>query len=132
MTPTKRSVAVTSLWRVCVLSLSLYYDRYAFCRCHFIMTGMCPWLIHCVKSVRIRSYSGSYSVRMRENKDQDNPEYGHFSRSDSQKLLLLQNYQNIKKWLFWVYYKRLIVFCLKDLCCFFQNINYLISFFVIC
>ena len=108
MTPTKRSVAVTLLWRVCVP------DSF---------TGQ--------KSVRIRSYSGPYSVRMRENTDQDNSEHGHFSRSDSQKLLLLQNYQNIKKWLFWVYYKRLIVFYLKDLCCFFQNINYLISFFVI-
>ena len=31
-------------------------------------TNMC----HCVKSVRIRSYSGPYSVRMRENADQNN------------------------------------------------------------
>ena len=47
-------------------------------------------LIHCPKSVRIRSFSGpyfsalsisSYSVRIRENKDQKNSEYGHFSRS---------------------------------------------------
>ena len=37
--------------------------------------------IHCVKSVRIRSYSGPYSVKMRENTDQNNSEYGHFSRS---------------------------------------------------
>ena len=54
---------------------------------------------HCVKSVRIRSFSGPYfpafglnmdryrvslqnSVRMRENTDQDNSEYGHFSRSE--------------------------------------------------
>ena len=52
--------------------------------------------IHCVKSVRIRDYSGShfpafglnteryifpYSVRMRENADQNNPEYGDFLRS---------------------------------------------------
>ena len=52
---------------------------------------------HCVKSVRIRSYSGPYfpafrlktdilcispySVRMQENTDQNNFEYGHFSRS---------------------------------------------------
>ena len=54
---------------------------------------------HCVKSVRIRSYSvfwsvffhiwteygeirsiSSYSVRIRENADQNNSEYGHFSR----------------------------------------------------
>ena len=51
---------------------------------------------HCVKSVRIRSYSGPHfpafglnirisphSVRMRENVDQNNSEYGHFSRSES-------------------------------------------------
>ena len=37
--------------------------------------------IHRVKIVRIRSYSGPYSVRMRENTDQKNFEYGHFSRS---------------------------------------------------
>ena len=36
----------------------------------------------CVKSVRIRSYSGPYSVKMRENTDQNNSKYGHFSRSD--------------------------------------------------
>ena len=34
--------------------------------------------MHCAKSVRIRSYS----VRMRENADQNNSEYGHFLRSD--------------------------------------------------
>ena len=34
--------------------------------------------IHCVKSFRIRSYSGPYLVRMRENTDQNNSEYGHF------------------------------------------------------
>ena len=37
---------------------------------------------HRVKSVRIRSYSGPYSVQMRENTDENNSEYGHFSRSD--------------------------------------------------
>ena len=49
---------------------------------------------HCVKSVRIRSYSGPYfpafglnaerspySVQMQEKTDQNNSEYGHFSRS---------------------------------------------------
>ena len=36
---------------------------------------------HCVKSVRIMSYSGPYSVRMRDNADQNNSEYGHFLRS---------------------------------------------------
>ena len=50
----------------------------------------CSSYRHCVKNVRIRSFSGpyfpafelnisTYSVRMRENKDQKNSEYGHFS-----------------------------------------------------
>ena len=50
------------------------------------------WIIdsHCVRSVRIRSYSGSYfpafglnteySVRMQEHKDQNNSEYGLFTK----------------------------------------------------
>ena len=38
---------------------------------------------HCVKSVRIRSFSGPYSVQMRENTEQENYEYGHFSRCGS-------------------------------------------------
>ena len=37
---------------------------------------------YCVKSVRIRSYSCPYSVRMRENADKNNSEYEHFSRSE--------------------------------------------------
>ena len=36
---------------------------------------------YCVKSVRIRSFSGPYSFRMRENKDQKNFEHRHYSRS---------------------------------------------------
>ena len=43
---------------------------------------------HCVKSVRIRNIS-PYSVQMRENADQNNPKYGHFSRS-----VLSYMYQN--------------------------------------
>ena len=35
---------------------------------------------HYVKNIRIRSYSGSYSARMRENTDQNNSEYGYFSQ----------------------------------------------------
>ena len=35
----------------------------------------------CVKSVRIRSYSGPYAVLMRENMDQNNSEYENLSRS---------------------------------------------------
>ena len=46
------------------------------------------WLldeVHCVKSVRIQSYSGPHfpPVRMREKTDQSNSEYGHFLRSGS-------------------------------------------------
>ena len=37
---------------------------------------------HCVKSIRIPSYSGPYSVRMRENTDQNNSKYEHFLRSE--------------------------------------------------
>ena len=33
---------------------------------------------HCVKSIRIRSFSGPYLVRMRENTDQKNSEYEYF------------------------------------------------------
>ena len=34
---------------------------------------------NCVKNVRIRSFSGPYSVRMRKNTEQKNSEFGHFS-----------------------------------------------------
>ena len=57
--------------------------------------------LHCVKSVHIRSYSGPYfpafemnSAKMRENVDQNNPKYGHFSLSVSMYPI------NIFKWLF--------------------------------
>ena len=36
---------------------------------------------HCVISVRIASYSGPYPPAFGLNTDQDNSEYGHFSRS---------------------------------------------------
>ena len=36
-------------------------------------------IYHCVKSVRIRSFSGPYSVQMQDNRDQKNSKYGHFS-----------------------------------------------------
>ena len=36
---------------------------------------------HCVKSVRIQSFSVPYSVQMRETANQKNSEYGHLSRS---------------------------------------------------
>ena len=50
---------------------------------------------HYVKCVRIRSYSGPYSVRMLENTDQNNFEYGQLLSSESEinrskKLVTLQ------------------------------------------
>ena len=67
-----------------------------------VNTGMEFHQIHCVQSVRIRSYSGPYfsafgqnterypySVRMRENTNQNNSEYGHILRND--KFLTLRN-----------------------------------------
>ena len=36
---------------------------------------------HCIKSVRIRRFSSPYLVRMRENTDQKNSTYEHFSSS---------------------------------------------------
>ena len=44
---------------------------------------------HCTKSVHIRSYSGPYSVRMRENTDHNNTEYEHFSGSGKFSLILV-------------------------------------------
>ena len=38
---------------------------------------------HCVKSLLIRSYFGSYSVRIRKNMDQNNSEYEHFLHSST-------------------------------------------------
>ena len=35
--------------------------------------------LHCVKNVRVRSFSGPYLVEMCENTDQKNSEYGRFS-----------------------------------------------------
>ena len=37
--------------------------------------------MHCVKCVRIRSFSGPYSFQMRESTGQKNSKYGHFSLS---------------------------------------------------
>ena len=81
-------------------------------------------MIHCVKGVRIRSFSGPYfpafklnperlesnwkqrdtplspyADRMRENTDQKNSGYGQFSRSDSLKdVLSVAAFQEIKLW----------------------------------
>ena len=38
--------------------------------------------MHCVKSVRIQYYYGPYFPVFGLNTDQNNSEYGHFSRSD--------------------------------------------------
>ena len=45
------------------------------------------------ESVRIRSFSGPYSVRMRENTDQKNSEYGHFLHSAQN---FCKNFQMVK------------------------------------
>ena len=62
-----------------------------------------------VKSVPIRSYSGPYSVRIGENTDQNNFEYGHFSRTVSCNIFFVShilllfrqniNSQSVAKWL---------------------------------
>ena len=59
-------------------------------------------IFHCVKSVRIRSFSGPYSVQMREKTNQKNSEYGHFSRSGLSDIFLNRcaEYQNTRKNLF--------------------------------
>ena len=57
-------------WNVCVMVLSIIEVLQLWYNCNH----------HCVKSVRIRSYS----VRMRENVEQNNFEYGHFLRSAQQ------------------------------------------------
>ena len=51
---------------------------------------------HCMKSVRIRSYSGPYFSAFGLNTDKNNSEYGHFSCSESKKGILfpLLNYVN--------------------------------------
>ena len=41
--------------------------------------------MHCVKSVRIRSFSGPYIPAFGLNTDQENSKYGHFPRSDGAK-----------------------------------------------
>ena len=68
---------------------------------------------HCVKCVRIRSYSGPhfpafglnserygvsllYSVQMRENADQNNSEYGHFLSSEGHTVIMLQIFKRTK------------------------------------
>ena len=45
---------------------------------------------HCVKIVRIWSYSGSYSVRMQERTNQNNSKYGHFLGIESQRSVVVK------------------------------------------
>ena len=67
-------------------------------KCHFLssfgITAELSLPDHCVKSVRIRSFSGPYSVQMRENADQKTPNMDTFhvvdcsvENSSSEKLL---------------------------------------------
>ena len=57
-----------------------------------------------VKNVRIRSFSGPYSVRMRKNMDQKNSEYRHLSRSESvekSSILSLMKMINTDNFIMW-------------------------------
>ena len=47
------------------------------------LTNMIGFTFHCVKSVRIQSYSGPYSPTFGLNTDQNNSKYEHFSHSGS-------------------------------------------------
>ena len=47
---------------------------------------------HCVKSVRIRSFTGPYFPGFGLNTDQKKAEYEHFSRSGKQKKTLAENF----------------------------------------
>ena len=47
----------------------------------FTVMPFCDNAYHFMKSVRIWSFSGPYSVQMRKNTDQKNSEYRQFSRS---------------------------------------------------
>ena len=54
---------------------------------------------HCIKSVRIWSYPGPYSGRMRENTNQNNFEYGHFTSSAFQRFSFqLPSFQKVEDW----------------------------------
>ena len=53
---------------------------------------------HCVKIVHIWSYSYAYSVRMWQNTDQNDSEYGHFLRLTLVKIKsIMANYKNLTK-----------------------------------
>ena len=53
-------------------------------------------ITHCVKNVRIGSFSRPYSVPMWQNADQNNSEYGHFSRSDVSDEMACFDVKNIR------------------------------------
>ena len=72
-----------------------------------VLYGQILQLSRCVKSVRIRSYSGlhfpalrlnrgiaPYSVRMWKNTDQYNSEHKHFSRSASVSILCIKSFSS--------------------------------------
>ena len=61
--------------------------------CAYTGLGRKRCVKYCVKSASIQSYSAPYSVRMRENADQNNSECEHFSRSEERYFFL----QNINK-----------------------------------
>ena len=89
-------------WQVCKLDWFHYVAKKLDCRIiynHFLSKKMwiiLGWGIHCMKSVRIRSYYGlyfpafgrnavflyKYSVQMRKNTGQNNSKNGHFLRNE--------------------------------------------------
>ena len=83
--PRGEILRVTFLFIWIFTKKDLHYGRFlenfmCFCNTQNLNTFFYMCMGHCVKSVRIQSYSGPYSVRMRENTNQKISEYGHFSR----------------------------------------------------
>ena len=60
--------------------------------------------MHCVKSVRIRSFSGPYWFQMRESMGQKNSKYGHFSLSANGNIRL--------KWV--MFWRKLVTLSVKN------------------
>ena len=72
------SINILSTFAEVIPSWKNILNFYKFVSMFYCVQPRCP---HCVKIVRFRSFSGPYSVRMRENMDQKNSEYGQFLRS---------------------------------------------------
>ena len=68
----QRFLILTSSKMLKIIFLFQFFNEVYSAICFFLYQQ------YCVKSVRIRSYSGPSSVRMRQNTDQNNSEYEHF------------------------------------------------------